>query len=115
MFGFLKNGKIKKSEDEKRAEQLGRTKKVQFTDMPLNEAEKCLEQDIKSVLTFEPVNYYAVKNSFLLCVIYYDEDYGEIYMKFERRVNDMPHGSTKFYKIDKDLFRSILRKFGQNI
>ncbi len=115
MFGFLKNRKIRKSEEEKRAERLDKTKKVQFVDMPLEDAEELLTQDINAVLSFEPVNYYAVKNSFLLCVIRYSEDYGEIYMKLERRVNDLPRGSTKFYKIDKELFIRILRKFGQNI
>ena len=36
-------------------------------------------------------------------------------MRFELRVDDLPHGRTKMYQIDKVLMRDILRKFGQNI
>lgn len=115
MFGFLRKNRIGKSEEEKRAENLGRTKKVQFEAMHLAEAEKALDEDLRAALGFTPVNYYAEKNRYLLCIFYYEEDLSEIYMRFELRRDDLPAGKTKLYKIDKLLFRDILRKFGQNI
>ena len=115
MFGFFKKNKLVKSEEEKHAESLPRTKKVQFLPMKIAEAEALLEQDIRAVLGFEPVNYYATKNSYLLCTFYYEEDYSEIYMRFEHRVDDLPRAKSKLYAIDKVLMRDILRKFGVNI
>lgn len=116
MFGlFGKNKKLGRSEEEKRAEALPRTKKVQFEPMKIPEAEALIESDIRSVLDFTPVNYYATKNSYLLCTFYYAEDYGEIYMRFEYRVDDICRGKSRFYTIDKTLMRDILRKFGVNI
>ena len=113
MFGFLK--REKKSEEEKHAESLPRTKKVQFDPMPINSAESKLDNDLRAILEFAPVNYYAMKDSYLLCIFYYTEDYSEIYLKLEYHVDDVPKGKTKLYSLDKDLMRDILRKFGQNI
>lgn len=115
MFGFFKKKSPAASEEEKRAQALPRTKKVQFEPMKIAEAEQALEQDIREVLSFVPVNYYATKNSYLLCVFYFEEDYSEIFMRFEYRVDDLPRGKSRFYSIDKVLMRDILRKFGVNI
>lgn len=112
---FGKNKKLGKSEEERRAELLPRTKKVQFEPMKIPEAEALLDSDIRSVLDFIPVNYYATKNSYMLCAFYYAEDYSEIYMQFEYRVDDICRGKSRLYTVDKTLMRDILRKFGVTI
>lgn len=113
MFGLFK--KTAKSEDEKRAESLPRTKKVQFNAVPLERVEQQLGNDLRAILDYTPVNYYATKDSYLLCVFYYNEDYSEIYMRLEYCVNDVTKGKTRLFTPDKELMRDILRKFGQNI
>ncbi len=116
MFGlFKKKIKIGKTEEEKRAEQLGMTKKVQFEPQPIADIEAALAADLRAVLGFNPVNYYATKNQYVLCTFFYEEDYSEIYMQFEFRRDDLPAGKSRMYEIDKVLMRDILRKFGQNI
>ncbi len=115
MFGFLKKAKIGKTEEEKRAESLPLTKKVQFEPLSMADMEQQLDHDMRTVLSFTPVNYYATKNKYLLCTFYYAEDFSEIYMRFELRVDDLPRGHSRMYCIDKVLMRDILRKFGQNI
>lgn len=116
MFGLFKRKiKIGKSEEEKRAEELPRNKKVQFEPMDISELEKLLDADLREVLKLNPVNYYATKNRYLLCVFMYEEDYSEVYMRFEMRKDDLPAGKSKTYRIDKVLLRDVLRKFGQNI
>ena len=113
MFGVFK--KKPKSADDKRAESLPLTKKVQFETVPLKNVEIEMDDDPRLVLNYTPVNYYATKEKYLLCIFYYKEDYSEIFMRFEYRVDDLPRGKTKLWSIDKDLMRDILRKFGQNI
>ena len=116
MFGLFKRKiKIGKTEEEKRAEALPRNKKVQFEPMEIAEVKKALNADMRDVLKMNPVNYYATKNRYLLCIFWYEEDYSEVYMMFELRKDDLPAGKSKMYKIDKMLLRDILRKFGQNI
>ena len=74
-----------------------------------------LDSDLYSVLTLEPVNYYASKNRFYQCVFSYNEGYEEIIMVFELYENDHKTASTDFYAIDKELYAKILLKFGQRI
>lgn len=113
MFGLFK--KAKKSEEETRAENLPLTKKVQFDPKPLDKVEEELNSDPRLILKYNPVNYYATKENYLLCVFYYNEDYSEIYMRLEYRTNDIPKGKTRLFPIDKELMRDIMRKFGQTI
>lgn len=113
MFGFPKKNKL--SEEEKYALSLPRTKKVQFNAMPLTRVENELNTDITAVLSYIPANYYASKDNYLQCVFYFKEDYSEVFMQFENRVDDQLKGKTKLWKIDKVLLRDILRKFGQQI
>ena len=114
MFGFFKKAPV--SEEEKRAESLPRTKKVEFVDaLPISGVENELDRDIRTVVGYTPVNYYDTKDSSLMCIFYYSEDYSEIYMRFQHIVYDTPKEKSKLWKIDKELMRDILRKFGQNI
>lgn len=113
MFGFSKKNKL--SDEEKHALMLPKTKKVQFNPFPLSRVENELDTDITAVLSYTPANYYASKDNYLQCVFYFTEDYSEVFMQFENRVDDALKGKTKMWKIDKVLFRDILRKFGQQI
>ena len=116
MFGlFKKKVKLGKTEEEKRAAALPMTKKVQFEPQAIDGVEQALAADIRGVLSFNPVNYYATKDRYLLCTFFYAEDYSEVYMQFEFRRDDLPVGKSRMYTIDKVLMRDILRKFGQNI
>lgn len=115
MFGLFKRSKAGKTEEEQRAESMPLTKKVQFDPVSLENVKSELDADLRAVLRYSPVNYYATKDSYLLCVFYYNEDHSEIYMRFEYCVNDSPKGKTRFYSLDKELMRDILRKFGQSI
>lgn len=113
MFGLFK--KSTSSEADRHAESLPLTKKVQFEAVPLKHVELEMDNDPRQVLNYTPVNYYATKEKYLLCIFYYKEDYSEIFIRFEYRVDDLPRGKTKLWSIDKNLMRDILRKFGQNI
>lgn len=113
MFGLFK--KNAKSEEEKRAELLPRTKKVQFEAIPIDRVNEQLGADVRSVLEYAPVNYYATKDSYLLCVFYFAEDYSEIYFRFEYYTDDKFKGRSKMFEADKELMQAVLRKFGQNL
>ena len=113
MFGFSKKNKL--SDEEKHALSLPKTKKVQFNSFPLSRVENELDTDITAVLSYTPANYYASKDNYLQCVFYFTEDYSEVFMQFENRVDDALKGKTKMWKINKVLLRDILRKFGQQI
>lgn len=97
----------------KLAKTLPRTKKVQFCYLKPLELEKSLDEDIYSVLTLEPVNYYAEKIRFWQCVFFFDDEYNNIVMRFELYENDRKTYGGRYRKISRELYAKILLKFGQ--
>ena len=99
----------------KEAKTLPYTKKVQFCYMKPKELEQMLTKNIESVLTLEPVNYYAEKNRFFQCIFFFTEDYSDIIMRFELFENDRKTFGGEYRRISKELYSRILLKFGQRI
>lgn len=118
MFFFKKKTDKTESADtplKRKAKTMPMTKKVQFCYIKPDELNMLLNGDINSVLTLEPVNYYAEKSRYWLCVFYYTEDYSEIIMRFELYENDRKTMATDYYEINKELYSRILLKFGQRV
>lgn len=118
MFFFKKKTAGKDTADtplKRKAKSMPMTKKVQFCYIKSDELDMLLNGDINSVLMLEPVNYYAEKNRYWLCVFYYTEDYSEIIMRFELYENDRKTTATDYYEINKELYSRILLKFGQRV
>lgn len=118
MFFFKKKTEKAETPDtplKRKAKAMSMTKKVQFCYIKPDELTTLLNGDLSSVLTLEPVNYYAEKNRYWLCVFYYTEDYSEIIMRFELYENDRKTTATDYYDINKELYSRILLKFGQRI
>ena len=112
---FKKNKKIDFSEDfaAKLAKTLPHIKKVQFCYVKPKELENMLDNDISSVLTLQPVNYYAEKSRFWQCVFYFDDEYNNIVMRFELYENDRKSFGGRYRKIKSEIYDKILMKFGQ--
>lgn len=115
MFLFRKKNKTTEPPLGKRAKAMPYTKKVQFCYLDIAELKAMLTEDINSVTTLEPVNYYAEKNKFYQCVFSYDEGYENIIMRFELYENDRKTQATDYYEIDKQLYAKILLRFGQRV
>ncbi len=113
LFGLFKRNS--KSEEEQQAVLLPRNKKVQFDPMPIDSVDEQLGADINAILEYSPANYYAVKDSYLLCVFYFNDDYSEIYMQLEYYTDDKFKGKTRCFKIERELMEAVLRKFGLNL
>ncbi len=115
LFMFFKKKQPTEKPLAKRTKALPFAKKVQFCFVKQGELKSMLEADIKSVLSLAPVNYYAEKNRYLLCVLYRDENYTEIILNFEGYENDRKTFSTDYYEINKELYAAVLMKFGQKV
>ena len=94
-------------------------KTVQFEPEKMNitELDIMLKNDLTGTLlkALSPANYYRNKRSWLECALYFNNDYTIIYTRLTAFVNDRPAGGTGFYKLDYELLRGLLRRFGQNI
>lgn len=107
--------KIFKSPEQKEAESLPRTKKVQYVAEDIKDITEKLNTSLESILNLEPVNYYASKDTFLQCTFFYDEGYNNVYLVMEYFAGDRAVSATPFYKADYELMKKALRYFGQQI
>lgn len=112
---MLFHKKIFKTAEQKLAEALPKTKKVQYVPMDILELRAMLDADINALIPLEPVNYYASKDKFLQCTFYYNDDYSQVYFVVEMYEYDRPVSSTAYYKADYELMKRALRRFGQQI
>ena len=107
--------KIFKSEEQKAAEALPKTKKVLYVTVDLKELKQKLDENKEELLKLEPVNYYASKDTFLQCTFYYNQDYSTVYFNVEYFSGDVATLTTPYYKADYELMKMALRYFGQQI
>lgn len=107
--------KILKSPEQKAAEALPKTKKVQYVTVDLKELKDKLDVDQEELTKLEPVNYYASKDTFLQCTFYYNEDYSTVYFNVEYFAGDRAMLTTPYYKSDYALMKKALRFFGVQI
>ena len=107
--------KIFKSAEQKAAEALPKTKKVQYVTVDINELKQKLDENQDELTKLEPVNYYASKDTFLQCTFYYNEDYSTVYFNVEYFAGDRAMLTTPYYKSDYALMKKALRFFGVQI
>ncbi len=112
---FKRKPKTEEPPAAKKAKQLANTKKVQFCYIKPKDLEQMLTDNISSVLTLEPVNYYAEKNRYWQCIFFFDDEYSEIIMRFELYENDRKTFGGEYRQISKELYSKILLKFGQRL
>jgi hypothetical protein len=122
MFFKKKDGTVSNPSEKavkKEALSLPRRKTVQFEPGKMNIAEldEMLKADLKETLirTLPPANYYKNKKNWLECELYFNDDYTIVYTRLVTHINDRPTDSTDFYRLDYELLRSLLRRFGQQI
>ena len=113
MFLFKKKPPV--SEERRIALALPKTKEVQYLPRKLYEVTELLESDLNNLFSFESVNYYASKETFLKCTFFYDEEYTQVYFVIQFYKNDTPREMTPFYKADYALMKRALTKFGVHI
>ena len=71
-----------------------------------------MQRDPQSVMKLTPVNYYAVKNEYILALVYMSADYSEAYVKFKRVAYEKVTGETGLFQLDKHTLARFLAKVG---
>ena len=119
MFFFKKPKETPEKLLKKQVFSLARRKTVQFEPEKVNIAEldAMLQTDLQTTLTktLPPANYYRDKKSWLDCELFFDDEYTTVFVRLVVYANDKPIGATDFYKLDYDLLKALLRRFGQYI
>lgn len=87
-------------------------RKVSFVDCDFGELEQEMRQSSDYILKLRPVNYYAVKNNYILALIYTSEDYEENYVQFKRISFEKQTDESGIYTLGKATMSKALAKVG---
>lgn len=105
LFGKKRAGEDKRLKDMK-------CRKISYVDCGLDELKEGMAADVRHILTLTPVNYYAVKNEYILALIYTSSDYSENYVQFRRISFEKQTGETEIYALDGVTVSKALAKVG---
>lgn len=87
-------------------------RQISYEDVDPDELEADMKVSADSILKLKPVNYYAVKNEYILAFIYTSADYEENYVRFERISFEKRTGRSKIYALDRVTVSKALAKVG---
>ena len=71
-----------------------------------------MQTDCTAMLKLRPVNYYAVKEKYIMAKVYSGSDFEENYAEFFRYDNDKVIASTNLFAVDKVTVSKALAKVG---
>ena len=112
MFGFFRKKENGSEPPLKKKIKDMKCRRISYVDTDLNELEGDMRQNAQAVLKLTPVNYYAVKNSYISALIYTSQDYEENYIQFKRVENEHIFGESEIYPLDKQTVSKALAKVG---
>ena len=105
IFGKRGGGEDKRLKDLK-------CRKISYVDCDFDELKAGMSADVRHILKLTPVNYYAVKNEYVLAMIYTNADYSENYVRFRRISFEKLTGETEIYALDGVTVSKALAKVG---
>lgn len=87
-------------------------RKISYVDCDFSELIRDMRQSSDAILRLTPVNYYAVKNEYILALIYSSADHSECYVQFKRLSYEKQTDRSEIFPLDKHTMSKALAKVG---
>ncbi len=87
-------------------------RQIHFVDDGYDEVIGTIGSDPTAMLRLTPVNYYAVKERYIMAKIYSDSDFEENYAEFFRFDRDKQIASSRLFAVDKQTVSKAFAKVG---
>ena len=114
MFRLFSGKKDTPSAEEKMLSAM-KCRQVSFVDTDFDALCSSMSQSPEAVMKLAPVNYYAVKNDYIVAYFYSSPDFEENYVRFERFSHEKRTDKSKIYALDRKLLSKALAKVGMII
>ena len=85
-------------------------RKICYIDSDFKELTEAMSKSPEVILTLKPVNYYAVKNQYIMAHIYTSADYSENYIKLQRFDHEHRTDESELFSIDSESVIKALAK-----
>lgn len=87
-------------------------RQISYVDTDFNDLVSDMKTDTKAILKLKPVNYYAVKNEYIMAHIYTSEDLSENYVMFTRVEHERRTDKSDYFSLDTETLKKALAKVG---
>ena len=87
-------------------------RQIHFVDDGYDEVAGAMQSDPTVMLRLVPVNYYAVKEKYIMAKVYSSKDFEENYAEFFRYSGDKQVDFTKLFAVDKQTVTKAFAKVG---
>ncbi|SDA15387.1 hypothetical protein SAMN02910447_00918 [Ruminococcus sp. YE71] len=111
MFGLFRKKAENDSPLKKRVRDM-KCRKISYVDCDFDELCAKMRQSPEAILSLTPVNYYAVKNEYILALVYTSPDYSENYVQLKRISFEKQCGQSEIYALDSSTVSRALAKVG---
>lgn len=87
-------------------------RQIHFVDDGYDDVAGAMQSDPTVMLRLVPVNYYAVKEKYIMAKVYSSKDFEENYAEFFRYSGDKQVDCTKLFAVDKQTVTKAFAKVG---
>ena len=87
-------------------------RKINYVDEDFEGVCKSIKADPKALLKLTPVNYYAIKNSYIMGMLYSEDDMSENFIQLLHFESERQTGKSDIYPIDDETAVKALAKVG---
>lgn len=112
MFSLFKKKQAQSEPPLKKKIKDMKCRKINYVDEGFDTLASEMSADPKAILRLKPVNYYAIKNKYIMGKVYTSEDYQENYVQFFRYEYDHECGKADIYPLSAELMSKALAKVG---
>lgn len=111
MFGLFGRKKQVETPLAKKVKDM-KCRKISYVDCDFSELTRDMRQSSDALLKLTPVNYYAVKNEYILALIYSTPDFSECYVQLKRLSFEKQTDKSEIYELDRHTMSKALAKVG---
>lgn len=111
MLFFKKKPAEAESPIKKRVKDM-KCRQISYVDTDFSELTHDMSTDSRAILKLKPVNYYAVKNEYIMAHIYTNDDLTENYVMFTRVEHERRTDKSGYYPLDTQTLKKALAKVG---
>ena len=87
-------------------------RQISYVDTDFSELVRDIKADRRAILKLKPVNYYAVKNQYIMAHIYSNSELSENYVFFTRIDYERRTDKSDYFDLDTDTVKKALAKVG---
>ena len=95
----------------KRVEKM-KCRKINFVDDDFDRLCEDMKTDCKALMRLKPVNYYAIKNSYIMGMLYSEEAFSENFIQLLHFESERQTGKSDIFPVDTDTAVKLLAKVG---